>query len=305
MCMQQLFRFVTLLLLFASGAVSSTAWGQSNDSTQSARKIAITIDDGPSIGAGDNLERYLKITDGIREAFLAEKVPAILFINENQLNVPGQRDARTQAVQRWLDCGLELGNHTYSHLRPEVSALHRYYDDIVKGETISRPLLAAMGKQLTWFRYPFLATESGPVAESIEQFLVQRGYRIAPVTVDYKDYSFASNYARYLRAGQTGEAQRVVDEVLTALDRAFEFSEQESQRVLGYELPQILLIHCNEMNSSTLRQAIARIRQRGYQFVSLDEAMRDPAYSTPNLPPGTLGGGALVQTIGRLKRNAN
>jgi hypothetical protein len=72
--------------------------------------------------------------------------------------------------------------------------------------------------------------------------------------------------------------------------------------VLGYELPQTLLIHCNEMNSVTLRATIQRIRERGYTFVTLDEAMTDPAYNLPTLRPGELGGGGLFNSLAAAKR---
>ena len=71
--------------------------------------------------------------------------------------------------------------------------------------------------------------------------------------------------------------------------------------MLGYELPQALLIHCNEMNALTLRQTIARMRDRGYTFVPLDEAMTDPAYATPGLKPGAMGGGGLFNAIAAAK----
>lgn len=67
--------------------------------------------------------------------------------------------------------------------------------------------------------------------------------------------------------------------------------------MLGYEVPQVLLIHCNEMNALTLRQALHRMRERGYTFVSLDEAMADPAYQLP-VRPGAMGGWRFVQRDG-------
>jgi hypothetical protein len=85
--------------------------------------------------------------------------------------------------------------------------------------------------------------------------------------------------------------------VLKALDDAFARAEARSVEVLGYELPQTLLIHCNEMNSLTLRTTIQRMRDRGYQFVSLDEAMQDPAYNLPGIRPGGLGGGGLFNSL--------
>src|SRR5215203_5725262 len=87
-------------------ALSLPSWLAGQESTKS-RKIAVTIDDGPATGVANNLDAYLRISNALREIFVAEKVPAIMFVNERQLNVPGQRDARVDVVNRWLDAGLD------------------------------------------------------------------------------------------------------------------------------------------------------------------------------------------------------
>ena len=74
--------------------------------------------------------------------------------------------------------------------------------------------------------------------------------------------------------------------------------------MLGYELAQTLLIHCNEMNSLTLRTTLQRIRHRGYTFVSMDEAMEDPAYKIPGIRPGGMGGGGLFNSMAAAKRGS-
>lgn len=267
------------------------------------RKLAVTIDDGPAVGVGNDLAAFTRVSDALRETFVAEKVPAIMFVNERQLNVDGQRDARVAVLHRWLEAGLDLGNHAYAHLNLGDVGVERFLDDIVKGEVITRPLLEARGKKLGWFRYPFLATGSGETAAAVEAFLAKRGYRIAPVSVDYRDYSFATPYARMLRAGDQAGADQMLATVLGTLDDSFTRCETRSTEILGYELPQTLLIHCNEMNALTLRTALARMRDRGYTFVSLDEAMNDPAYHTPGLRPGGMGGGFL-SALAAAKRSA-
>ena len=267
-----------------------------------SRKIVVTIDDGPATGSGRDLDSFLRISDALRESFVAEKIPAIMFVNERQLNVDDQRDARVGALHRWLDAGLDLGNHTYSHPNlGNVTPAH-FMDDIVKGEVVSRPLLETRGKKLVWFRYPFLATGNGETARTIEDFLVQRGYRIAPVSVDYHDYSYAGAYLRYVRAGDRQKADEHFATVLKMLDDAFTRAETRSTEVLGYELAQTLLIHCNEMNSLTLRITLQRIRDRDYSFVSTDEAMEDPAYKISHIRPGGLGGGGLFNSLAAAKR---
>ncbi len=239
-----------------------------------------------------------------RKSFVAEKVPAIMFVNERQLNVEGQRNARIAVLQRWADAGLDLGNHTFSHPNLTNVTVEAFCDDVIKGEVITRPLLEARRKKLTWFRYPFLATGTGPTAKAVEDFLALRGYRIAPVTVDYHDYSFAGTYARHVRAGQSESAEQQFGNVMQALDAAFTRSETRSREVLGYEIRQVLLIHCNEMNALTLPQTLQRIRGRGYDFVSMDEAMDDPAYKLTGLRAGAMGGGGFFNSVAAAKRTA-
>lgn len=62
-----------------------------------------------------DLGNFQRITNGLIGSFQIEKVPVTIFINERQLNVPGQRDARAPTVEQWLNAGFEVGNHTYSH----------------------------------------------------------------------------------------------------------------------------------------------------------------------------------------------
>src|SRR5688500_6694275 len=79
-----------------------------------ARRVAITIDDGPVVNEMTDLGNFQRITNGLVGSFQVEKVPVTMFLNERQLNVPGQRDARAAVVEQWLNAGFELGNHTYS-----------------------------------------------------------------------------------------------------------------------------------------------------------------------------------------------
>ena len=65
--------------------------------------------------------------------------------------------------------------------------------------------------------------------------------------------------------------------------------------LFGYEVPQILLIDCNELNATTLRDSVARLRARGYAFITLDEAMKDPAYQRTDSFAGP-GGSWLSRT---------
>lgn len=264
--------------------------------TTAGRRVAITIDDCPVVNEMTDLGNFQRITNGLIGSFQIEKVPVTVFINERQLNVPGQRDARAAVLDQWLTAGFELGSHTYSHLSASNVPVDQFLDDVVKGEVITRPALERRGQQLVWLRYPYL--HSGATAEThqtIVNFLEQRKYRVAPVTVDYADYTFAGAFTREIRRGNVDVADKIRLAYLDQIDVGFNYAERSSKELYGREIAQILLIHCNELNSVSLRDSIARMRTRGYSFISLSEAMQDEAFQRPDTFAGP-GGSWLSRT---------
>jgi peptidoglycan/xylan/chitin deacetylase (PgdA/CDA1 family) len=266
------------------------------DAQTPGRRVSITIDDGPVVNEMTDLGNFQRITNGLVGSFQIEKVPVTLFVNERQLNVPGQRDARAAVVEQWLDAGFDVGNHAYSHKSASQVPVDEFTDDVIKGEVITRALLERRGQQLVWLRYPYL--HSGATAEAHEgivDFLQKRNYRHAPVTVDYADYTFAGAYTREVRRGNVDVAERIKQAYIDQVDVGFEYAEKSSMELYGREIAQILLIHCNELNSVSLRESIARMRKRVYTFVSLEEAMKDEAYHRPDTFAGP-GGSWLSRT---------
>ena len=51
------------------------------------------------------------------------------------------------------------------------------------------------------------------------------------------------------------------------------------------EIPQILLLHANEINGRLLGPMLELLAARGYRFVPLDEVLADPAYLDPSIDP--------------------
>ena len=115
-------------------------------------------------------------------------------------------------------------------------------------------------------------------------FLDQHGYRIAPVTVDNGEWVWAFAYENVLD-GTVGAAER--DATLQRLREGYvpymlnkvDYYERQSQALLGYALPQVWLLHANELNAVAYADLVAGVQRRGYRVVTLDEAMRDPAYA--------------------------
>jgi peptidoglycan/xylan/chitin deacetylase (PgdA/CDA1 family) len=239
-------------------------------------QVAITIDDLPRGGDGgpSSLADIRSMTQKLLQPFREQKIPVIGFVNEgrHQLGAMGLR----QILDVWLDAGAELGNHSYSHPDINTVSLSTYTADILKGEPITRAALAARGKKLEFFRHPFLHMGATPDAKKeLQAFLDQNGYRVAPVTIDDADYEFAALYTR------PEFHDRVQKEYVPYMESVVAFFEQRAVEVVGRDIPQILLIHASQMNADLMPDLLAMFKRRGYSFITLRQALNDPAYSLP------------------------
>jgi peptidoglycan-N-acetylglucosamine deacetylase len=97
------------------------------------------------------------------------------------------------------------------------------------------------------------------------------------VTIDNDEFVYAAAYASSLRRGNTVAAMRIADDYLRYMELVFTFFEDVSRRARR-EIPQILLLHANSLNADRFDALAEALKRRGYRFVSVDQALEDPAY---------------------------
>lgn len=248
------------------------------------RQVAITVDDLPA-GAADSMTGAAidAMTAKLVGALRDQKIPAVGFVNAGKLFKPGEADARIQALQIWLDNDFELGNHTYSHASLNRVGLQAWEDDVIEGEPILRQLLADHQMKLRYLRHPYLdAGKDLQTRRQAEAFLSARGYTVAPVTLDAWDWMYAPVYDDAKKRGDSALMQKLVSSYLSYSDAVFAYSEQLSARTAGYEVKQILLLHGNQLEADHIGELLDVLRKRGYRFITLQEALSDPAYGMPD-----------------------
>jgi peptidoglycan-N-acetylglucosamine deacetylase len=224
-----------------------------------------------------------RITSALLASVKRNGVPVVGFVNEGKLYRRGETDARTELLRAWLDAGFELGNHTFSHINLQRAPLADYEEDVVRGETVTRMLLGERGMKLRYFRHPFLFTGTTPeYKEGLAKFLASRGYTVAPVTLDNADYVFADVYFKAKKRGDAETAKRVADAYAPYMETIFDFFERLSTETFSREVRQVLLLHANELNADRFDELAAMMKRRGYTFVTLEEALKDPAYAEPD-----------------------
>lgn len=240
------------------------------------REVAITFDDLPRGGdAEGSIGADREMTIKLLMPFAHDHIPTTGFVNECR-----HSEELRSLLDRWIGAGADLGNHTCSHADLNKTSVAEFESEITKGEVVTSELL---GHRPLYFRYPFLhAGDTPEIKKAVRDFLVARGYKNAPVTLDNSDYMFARFYAKMLATGNVSEAERIRKTYLAYMESIFEFFELRSLEVTGHEIRQILLLHASQLNADTMPDLIAMMRQHGYSFVSLTRALEDPAYLLPD-----------------------
>ena len=247
------------------------------------REVAVTFDDLPAVPPSIPFADQQVLTRDLLRSIKAARVPAIGFVNENKLETDGRIDPRkVKLLEQWLNAGLELGNHTYSH--PDLHRLDvaAFEQDIIKGERTTRKLQ----KKLRWFRHPFLHTGTSLATRTrVEDLLRKRGQRVAPVTLDNSEWIFARAYDK----SDAEIKKRIGDEYVAYMDRKLAYFEDQSQQLFGRNIRHVLLVHANPLNADWFDDVAASMRKRGYSFITLERALEDPAYQSPDAYFGPAG----------------
>jgi len=267
---------------FALAAVvfifSSSLHAQQSQSEASNRQVAFTIDDLPVV---TNFPRDSNELLGITRTLVAKivelEIPAYGFVIGSKLSAQGR-----EHLDIWLDAGLRLGNHSFTHPDANAVGAEAFGLDVMRGDREIRPLLQARNQSLEYFRFPMLRRgNSTELKLAISEELIANGYRSAPVSIDNQDWVFNRAYDRAIQRKDTVAMEEIGLAYVDYLDKIFAFFEDKSIEVLSYEPKQILLLHANALNTEYLDEVAAMLKGRGYEFISLDEALTDPIYDYP------------------------
>ena len=254
--------------------------------TPMTREVSVTFDDLPTVPLAVPLERQQTNIRDLLATIRKYNVPAIGFVNEGKLNHP----AKIKLIEQWLDAGLEVGNHTFSHPDLHRIDVAQYERDIANGERVIRPLLRKRGRELRWFRHPFLHTGTSLETRTrIETFLRKRGVRVAPITLDNSEWIFARAYENAIARGDNAMKERLGREYIAYMDRKLAYFEQQSIALFGRNIRHTLLVHASTLNADWFDELAESMRQRGYTFISIDRAMEDPAYQSKDAYVGPAG----------------
>lgn len=180
-----------------------------SDAMAKRASIALTFDDLPALTIFKDQAYVNDLTVRLLSSLKRHRIPAIGFVNESKLE-DLDRSQQIRVLQQWLAASMRLGNHTFSHESPNSLGAEGFIADIVRGEPVTRALLAARHQRLDWFRHPYLETGAPEtVKRAIDTWLRLHHYRIAPVTIDANDWEFAEPYDDAVARGNQADTKHI------------------------------------------------------------------------------------------------
>jgi peptidoglycan/xylan/chitin deacetylase (PgdA/CDA1 family) len=260
-----------------------------------AENVAVTFDDLPTYGVRGDIEDAQSVTTRLLTGLKQHHIKATGFVNEIQL-AGNDREQRIALLSQWLEAGMELGNHSYSHLSLSKTPIDAYIADVAHGEEVTRPLMTKRGLQERWYRHPYL--ETGTTAEARKQFetwLADHGYRVAPVTMENSDWQFADQYDKALAARDERRAVEIRNEYLTFSASMIAWYRAAGLQLLGRRPAFVLLLHASRLNAASIDDLADILQAQDLHPVSLEKATADTAYRTADTYLGTDGVGWLTR----------
>jgi len=259
-----------------------------------AQSVALTFDDGPSLGQKVVLDAAGK-NKAILGALEAAQVKSVLFVAGGKcLEDPLGR----ALVRAWGEAGHRIANHSYAHayFHSKKATVEAFEADFDRNDALIRDLPG----YVKWFRFPYLKEgDTAPRRDGVRAFLKARGYRNGHVSIDASDWFYDQRLQARLAKDPGADLAPYRKAYLEHLwDRAT-YYDGLGRQVLGRGVSHVLLLHHNLVNALFLPDVIRMFRAKGWKLVAPGEAYGDPAYA---LEPGTLPAGeSLLWSLAKEK----
>ena len=238
--------------------------------------LALTFDDLPAAGSLPQGMSRVQIATTLAAELKANHLEGVYgFVNA--VNMENNPDAQ-KALRVWVDAGMNIGNHTWSHPSLSDLTVAAYEQEIAKNEAVLAHYGA--GRDWHWFRYPFL-TEGDTLEKrnAIRGWLHEHGYRVAEVTLSFSDYDWNDAYGRCLAKSDAASIAWLRQSYLQSAAAYVKLGREEEVIAFGHEIPNVMLLHGMAFTTLMVPELIQQLRQEGFRFAPLEKVEQDAVYA--------------------------
>ncbi len=274
------------LLLLATSVLAT------DDADTTTKQIAITFDQLPVAESFHDVDRRA-VSWLLLDALGRWEVTASGFVVGRAI------EADFDLLGDWLNAGHTLGSMTFNNQDYHTIDIANFLREIRQGAEAIEPMLTGFGQDDRWFRFPYLHYGVDPESRKQAQlFLESRNTQIAHATVIPDDYLYNFTLNKLGRQPDSSDAEQLMQEYLNHIFDELDAAHLQSKQLFGRSIPQVLLLRANRLNAIYLNDLLAALVDFNYEFVTLEYALSDPAFDSPDGYFGSEG-------VGWLERLAN
>jgi peptidoglycan/xylan/chitin deacetylase (PgdA/CDA1 family) len=218
----------------------------------------------------NSAENFQRIIAALRESHLP---PTVSFISGRLLDPPN--------VEKWLDSGNLIGSLTYSRHKIRKRPTSEVIFDIARNDEMLAPFLSRFHQTNRYFRFPGMKASRNPQRrDEIKAYLKKVNDAEVPATIDARTGEFNQIYCAAL-ARDDGACATLIKEHFKGLllDSTTRTREAARNRI-GRDAKHILSLRANQFASDNLSDMLKWYKSLGVRFISIDEALKDPVYTS-------------------------
>jgi peptidoglycan/xylan/chitin deacetylase (PgdA/CDA1 family) len=239
-------------------------------------KMAITVDDlflWPDV-AHQNGFSPASCAKSLLRAFSANGVPEVYAFSATFALDDDPR--LTGVLDEWCSAGHHVGGHTHYHCCLNWLGAERYIEDIDQSHELIEPWIAKAPSRYFRFAMDMLG-DTRSKTDEVMIHLAQTGYMHAPITHWFYDTQFVFAYDRAVRLDRQDDVKWLQDQFVQSAVTCLEGQVAASEKNFGRRPAHISLVHNSAIASDTYDRVLEAYAERGVEFITLEEAMRDAA----------------------------
>lgn len=252
----------------------------------SAKDIALTFEKLPAMKPyGFWTPR--EISNMVLRALEKRNIKAAGFIVEEKID---DDPSGYVVLEDWFKAGHTLGNNTYSYVDFNEVSVKDFLAHVADGQKYLRRVTRIERPLDRYIRFPLLHegnTESKK--KDAAKRLSRGGYLIAPATVIPTDYEFNHVYQEVTKADDAELMEQFKGIYLQHISECLDYAESQSKLVFDRQIKHIIRLHLGIATAILIDDTLQLLEGRGFDFISMEEALKDPAYETEELYVGPLG----------------
>ncbi len=268
---RQIFQYLLLILLIPAFILPSQIIAKGKKK-KVKREICLSFDELPYTDSFFE-EHPDSIMGAILDALKKHKVKAIGFVVGENI---GQS---YDLLGRWLNEGNRLGSMTFSRSDLNDVGLENFFQDVIAGKKALETMLSGFGQKRRYFRYPYLHCGTEPkIRKLAKSFIADNSMIEVPATVVVEDYLYNLTVQKWRGRRDSVQVIRLLNEYVNYVLDEVEATERTAKEVIGRRCRHILQLRANELNALYLDDLITALKESGFTFITVDQALKDKLY---------------------------